>query len=71
MSFYLLLQQGKVVRITLVIEAHNPSGAVIWNRQFQGKGYSYKPEAKNSLVSKAVQDALDNSTDDLNKFMQF
>lgn len=58
-----------LARVSLKLEARNADG-VIWNRLVQGKGVSFSRETEVVLLKKAVQDALENARESLEKFMQ-
>ena len=58
-----------LARVSLKLEARNADG-VVWNRLVQGKGVSFNSETEAMLLKKAVQDALENARESLEKFMQ-
>ncbi len=64
-----LQSNRQLARVSLKLQVHD-SNSVIWSRQVAGKGVSFGGDSEDVLITKAVQDALNNANDDLQKLMQ-
>ncbi len=56
-----------LVRAEVSLQVLDPQGAVLWSRETSGKGVSFGGVARSTLVEKAIDDALDNGLEELQK----
>lgn len=64
-----VLNDGKLIKVNLKLSIFDPAQALIWTQQIKGKAVAFSAQPKNVMVEKALKDALQQVSAQLDEIM--